>query len=325
MVVVARAHQHQVLRLVERQGDVQFAVLERIFLEAVALKVAKIHGHDDHAVGQFSELGSQAEGLQLVAVELYHLSVQACVAAVGLHNLALRTDEHTVGYAVEVVGLGHLAEAVFANQLCPLHLFLVQSLVPGLVVGVHRHAHNVEALGMVQAVELFQVGNGATAGAAPRCPELQQRVVALAQILRQLVVATVGVHQRHVGKRGSLGRALNHVGMLQHGLSLSGGLHFVADGCHKALDSGVVKLAERLVECHYTSQVVAVARDEVFQERAGGSLGRVLACQFFHHVVHRRHAVLIVVLLAESVAQLASALGIVGASLLVLAVQVVQG
>ena len=178
---------------------------------------------------------------------------------------------------------------------------------------------------MIQTIELLQVGNRATAGTAPRCPELQQRVVALAQILRQLVVATVGVHQRHVGKRGSLGRALNHVGMLQHGLSLSGGLHLVADGGHKALDSGVVKLAERLVECHHTSQVVAVARDEVFQERAGGSLGRVLAGQLFHHVVHRRHAVLVVVLLAESVAQAASALGIVGASLLVLAVQVVQG
>ena len=213
-----------------------------------------------------------------------------------------------------------MSEAVFANQLCPLHLLLAQSLVPGFVVGVHRHAHNVESLWMVQTVELLQVGNGATAGTAPRCPELQQRVVALAQILRQLVVASVGVHQRHVGKRGPLGRALNHVGMLQHGLSLSGGLHLVADGGHKALDSGVVKLAERLVECHYTSQVVAVARDEIFQERAGGSLGRVLTGQFFHHVCHRRHVVFIVILTVECIAQLASALRIVSASLFVLTI-----
>ena len=178
---------------------------------------------------------------------------------------------------------------------------------------------------MVQTVELFQVGNRAAAGTAPRCPELQQRVVALAQILRQLVVASVGVHQRHVGKRGSLGGTLNHVGMCQHGLSLSGGLHLVADGGHKALDGGVVESAERLVECHHTSQVVAVAHDEILQEGASCGLGRVLACQFFHHVVHRCHAVLIVVLLVESVAHAASALGIVGASLFVLAVQVVQG
>ena len=112
--------------------------------------------------------------------------------------------------------------------------------------------------------------------------------------------------------------------MFQHGLSLSGGLHLVADGGHKALDGGVVEGAERLVERHHTSQVVAVAHDEIFQERAGGSLGRVLACQFFHHVVHRCHAVLVVILLVESVAQLASALGIVSAPLLVFAVQVVQ-
>ena len=121
---------------------------------------------------------------------------------------------------------------------------------------------------MIESVELFQVRNRTAAGSTPRSPKLEQGVVALAEILRQLVLVVLRVAKCHVGEMCASGCCLDGVGLVECLLSECCLQHLRRDEGQESLDARLVEAAHLLVECQQTYGVVAVASDERFDEVA---------------------------------------------------------
>ena len=99
----------------------------------------------------------------------------------------------------------------------PWHLQLSDGLHPCFLLLVERHTHHLEALGVVLVVGLQHVGHLSTARTAPRGPEVDEHILALAHQLANLVHLAVGVGHLQVGELLAYEGHLLAVGRLRHG------------------------------------------------------------------------------------------------------------
>ena len=134
--------------------------------------------------------------------------MESLTAKVGCHNLALTINEDVGGDAAYAVGFGGgTLPALEVGDVMPFHANLLDGLLPCVALLVEADTHHVESLGMIFLVGCHHIGHLGTTRTAPRSPEVNEHVVALANPLAELALLALSVVHREVGEHGS-GHAL---------------------------------------------------------------------------------------------------------------------
>ena len=176
----------------------------------------------------------------------------------------------------------------------PRHLQVVDGLEPGVALRVEGDAHDVEALVVIFGVGGLHVGHLGTAGTAPRSPEVEQHILALADILGELVHLAVLVGHLEVGELTSYLLALGGLLLLEHALHRGVVQELVAGRGDELFLLVLVQAAgeTRIVESAH--QVVLILFEESF-----GSLAERALCilEHFHNLgLASRRGVLVAIL-----------------------------
>ena len=127
----------------------------------------------------------------------------------------------------------------------------------------YGYTQHIETFGVILVVELLDVGNLAPAGTAPRSPEVDQHILALAHIVRERSLRAVGLLDGEVGKHLTLGCLFGNLETLVHYLYQRVGL----EGFAGQVDDRVETLGRKIpVEEGPCTHGVVVVTVEVVRE-----------------------------------------------------------
>ena len=129
----------------------------------------------------------------------------------------------------------------------PFHANLLDGLLPCVALLVEADTHHVESLGMIFLVGCHHIGHLGTTRTAPRSPEVNKHVVALANPLAELALLALGVVHREVGEHRSCRTFLQ-------------AFHEFLGACHQGM-----------IEVGY------IGID---------NLSQLVVCQFVHHILY---------------------------------------
>ncbi len=105
-----------------------------------------------------------------------------------------------------ISGGGFALPTLQVAYLRPFDTKLLNGFLPVFLTVVEGDAYNLESLLAVLVVVGLYIGNLATAGAAPACPEIYQHILALADIVGKMALLVVEVlaDEIHYGGSGQL-------------------------------------------------------------------------------------------------------------------------
>ena len=133
--------------------------------------------------------------------QFFHLPLQFGTAQIAGHDFAIAVHEYGTGHRADAVGFAaRRGPAVqIADVVGPTEFVVPDGAYPCIVGLVERHAEDLKSLVVELLVHTHHIGVFATAGTAPRCPEIYQHHIA-SQRGESALVALGVVH----GNLGSL-------------------------------------------------------------------------------------------------------------------------